>query len=336
MEFYCNIYDPLSSESLIQYSSLNLGIINDPKHLNIIGVDLDSILGGCYFSILSDLKTNPNIKFIISSKSKLIDENHIYNTKIYDSIYKVYNKNIPFKIISIEEILKDILIKTFKNKYNLDYFIPRLIQSSRSFDIILEYSKYIESSLSNGIYKFISGKIPLNNLTFQNIKIYFKSYFAECLKIIQFTNTEEFERYIILQKFFRDMSTPTFTRTNVKYKSIANLMNEINTTNAYNNLKSFFQNDILTPDGNSLLDRFKSIQKICNTRTNIKLPNKIFNINIFGDRIKYEIYGSGFTIKTLPDIKIPTNLIHFINIIINFGKLDTIKNECEKIILLKC
>lgn len=341
MDFYCNSMDVSENISNIHmsYNSLTAASLRNKNYHTIITVDTEAIFGGHYFSLISDADTTPNMKIVVPLKSSHLDYiKSVRGTRLYDIIYKIYDKHIPFKVITIKDMLIDVLVKSFGEKYNLEYFTPRTSYTSSKYELFLEYSKYIKDSPTNATYKFISGQIPFLSLNSQNIKDYFRLYFAECLKIVQVTNTEEFEKYVTLQKFFKDILNPSSVRTAVKYKSIIHLMECIKTTNAFDDLKKFFQNESLSKKGTELVEKFKNIQKLCNFKSVNKIPDKILNLNIYKDKIKYEFYGSSFLINCNLEhaSSIPTNLIQFVNIIINLGKFESIKNECEKIILLNC
>jgi len=343
MLYYCN---STKYERSTEFSKLDFKNITDFDVDFVIGVDSEYAYNGDYFltisnSLLKNL-SEPDIdldmNIIISANIETFDISKMKNSRLYTSITRVFQKEIPFKVINIKNILDNIIEQNFKDKYDLTFYTPKFLKVYRNMNLLLSYVRYIPNSSSNIANEFFNEKINFSQLNSQNIKIIFKKYFNNCLENIQFVNTADFEKYIILHKFFRDVLNVNIQQI-PKYKKIMNLMSIISTNiTEFDNLMDIFKNDIFTPNVETLLNYFRSIQKLQNLKSFIKIPNKLFNnIRVYKNEIKYDFCGGLFIVKwpeSQPNF--PKKAIEFVNTIIALGEFNNIKNESEKIILLNC
>jgi hypothetical protein len=337
MMFVCKLHN--DGEEFTKYSGLSL-CKNAIQYETIIGTDYDLLLGR-YFLILSDINGVIDLKFIISSTNKQVlnIKSYINNLKLYDAITKKYSKPLEYKIIVLEDALYKLLNNTFGTKINLnDYKVYMTGEDTlNSCELGFEYI-----NPNSQITKFSISTISISQL--ESIKPSLYKYFNDCLKAIQFINTQFYKDYINFQEFLKIKLNPNRIKSKLKYQKISSLMETLNLNN-FEDLKTVFLDDIITNKTEQLLNKFQSVEKLCNYRQygcmQYKIPCKNIPMSIASDKLKYDLYGCGFTLL-IPDqyekfeSETTKKMVKFINSLIKFGKYEEVNNSCEKLILLKC
>lgn len=337
MMFVCRLHND-DDDEFIKYSGLSL-CKNTIKYESIIGTDYDPLLGR-YFLILSDINNVIDLKFIVSSNREVLDiRSYIKNLQLYDSITKKYSKCLDYKIIVLEEALYKLLGNTFGTNINLnDYKIYMIGEDNlNNCEFGFEYTNH-----TSQITKFNISTISISQP--DSIKTSLYKYFNDCLKAIQFINTQFYKDYINFQDFLKIKLNPSRIKSKLKYQKISSLMETLNLNN-FEDLETVFLDDFITNKTEQLLNKFQSVEKLCNYKqygcAMYKIPCKNIPMSISDGKLKYDLYGCGFTLLVPDEYEkyesvTMKKMVKFINSIIKFGKYEEVNNSCEKLILLKC
>jgi len=347
MNFICHYHhkdgENPDTKSFLELS--NLYNINVSEFDFILGIEYLNMLNTTILGVLSIDNSNIDIKFITPfTTDKNIINAQIMGSKLFDSFKKLlYVSTLNFKILYLDELIKLSYNKTFNcdmmNSFN--FITPDILtgRRERKLTFILNYTKYIKDDPTNGNFIFeccSTSSFELSNK--EKLKDFLKAFINSSLKIITCVKDNTLEKYIYIQKFFRDILEPAYTRKELKISSIITFMKLIDKIDNPD-LEYVFKNRSTNPKAEQLMDLFKTVQKLpIKTRADIKINCDNIPIVLTNrlSKLKYELYGSTFSIPLNSGWETNPKSIQFFNTIINLDKFNSVKNNCEKLILLNC